>query len=187
MQTSAGRGRWLPPRWRSRISWPGPHKMKRPIEVLSGDHMNKADSRRQHRAGMDRSRQHGSHHRRPELVSRARRPKHRAAEQQGDPGVRVFVVRPDRQVLFAESGPLDLRYLCAFDGDDAGGCRGRRQDLVHADRRLCVRPRDGGGSQERRSETGRHSRRRGPHANQQPGLFVVPACRPRHRNRRSSH
>ena len=157
----------------------GPHKMKRQIEVLGGDHMNKAD------LGVNIAREWIDRNNVEAIIDVPNSSVALAVRnivQQANKVILVsgvFVVRPDREILLAESGPLELRYLCAVRRGRRGRwSAGRRQELVHADRRLRVRTRDGGGSQERGSEARRHSRRRRPHADQQPGLFLVPASGP---------
>ena len=120
-----------------------PHKLKRPIEVISGDHMNKAD------AGANIAR---------EWIDRD--------------GVDVVIDVPNSAVALAvrnvvqqknrvllvsgasssdltgkscspNSGGLDLRYLRAVLWHCARHRGFRRQKLVYADRRLCVWSRNG--------------------------------------------
>ena len=92
----------------------GPHKMKRQIEVVSGDHMNKAD------LGVNIAREWIDRNNVEAIIDVPNSSVALAVRnivQQANKVILVsgcFVVRPDRQILFAESGPLDLRYLCAF-------------------------------------------------------------------------
>ena len=165
-----------PPRWRSRIFSAGPHKMKRQIEVVSGDHMNKAD------LGVNIAREWIDRNNVEAIID--------VPNSSVALAVRNIVQQNNKVILVSGASSSDLTgkacspNLVHWSYDtyalSTGTARAvvaeRRQDLVHADRRLRVRPRDGGGSEERRPEARRHGRRRRPHANQQPGLFVVPAA-----------
>ena len=121
----------------------GPHKMKRQIEVMGGDHMNKADlGVNIAREWIDRNnveaiidvpnssvalavRKSCSRPTRLSWCQGLRRP-----TSPGNPARRIWSTGPTIPMRFRRG--------------DAGGSGGGRQDLVHADRRLRVRTRDGG-------------------------------------------
>ena len=143
-----------------------PHKIKRPIEVISADHMNKADAGANiAREWLDRSGVDAIIDTPNSAVALA---------------VRNVVEQKNRALLMSGASSSDLTgKSCspnlvhwtydtyALSTGVATRCgRVRRQELVYADRRLRIRSCHGTGCQERRPEAGRQRRRRRSHADQ---------------------
>ena len=121
----------------------GPHKMTRQIEALGGDHMNKAD------LGVNIAREWIDRNNVEVIID--------VPNSSVALAVRNIVQQANKVILVSGSSSSDLTGKSCSPNWSTGpttpmrfrrGRRGRfwrgRKDLVHADRRLRVRARDGG-------------------------------------------